>query len=421
LDREIREGGVMSEAIEQEPQVQRWTEQRWLLDNVIRSVGIDWDQPRSFYLNAACGIEASADFATIRERVKKYDDIEAAFVAAARRREARAREAEDDESPVTARSNYFAAAIHWGTAQWSRHSNDAANVAYNARKRDCYLKYAALADHRIEAVSIPFRGKSLPGWFHLPPNYQAGRIPVVISFPGMDTYKEVFVALNGDRWLSRGIAVLALDGPGQAECRVLGLTVSMENWTQVGKAAVEWLLARPEIDPARIGAFGNSFGSFFVTIVTANEPRICACVANSNNLEPGGHSIFQESSPSYKKRFMYMAGFTDEAKFDAFRKTLTWEGQVENIRVPYLVVAGEWDELSPIIHTERMLARMTAPRRFVVYQDARHAIGACASVNNGPHPPTLVADWMAARFAGKPMASERWYVDNGGGVTRTPL
>jgi hypothetical protein len=28
---------------------------------------------------------------------------------------------------------------------------------------------------------------------------------------------------------------------------------------------------------------------------------------------------------------------------------------------------------------------------------------------------------MAARLAGKPMASERWYVDNGGGVTRTAL
>jgi hypothetical protein len=68
-----------------------------------------------------------------------------------------------------------------------------------------------------------------------------------------------------------------------------------------------------------------------------------------------------------------------------------------------------------------MLKCMTAPRCFVVYQDARHAIGACPSVNLGPHPPTLVADWMAARFSGKPMTSERWYVDNSGAVTKTPL
>ena len=180
-------------------------------------------------------------------------------------------------------------------------------------------------------------------------------------------------------------------------------------------------MARPEIDPQKIGAFGNSFGSFFVTIVTANEPRICACVANSNNLEPGFHPIFEEASPSYKKRFMYMAGFTDEAKFDAFRRTLTWEGHAEKICVPYLCVAGEWDELSPMVHTERMLGTMSNPRRLVVYQEARHAIGACPSVNLGPHPPTMVADWMAARFAGKPMANERWYVDNSGAVTKTAI
>ena len=404
-----------------QPHVKRWEDQRWALDNVIRSVTIDWDQPRSFYLNAACGMEASADFAAIRERVKKYADIEPAFANTARRREAKAKAAEADGALVTARDNYFMAAIHWGSAQWSRYENDETNLAFNKSKREEYMNYVRLAAHKIEPVFIPLNGGQMPGWFHLPPNYKGGRIPVVISFPGMDTYKEVFVALKGDRWLERGIAVLALDGPGQAECRVMGLTVSMENWTQVGKAAVDWLMQRPEIDPEKIGAFGNSFGSFFVTIATANEPRIKACVANSNNLEPGFHTIFEEASISYKKRFMYMAGFTDEAKFDAFRKTLTWEGHSTKIKVPYLCVTGEHDELSPIVYSERMLKGMTNPRLFVVYQDARHAIGACPSVNMGPHPPTLVADWMVARLAGKPMASERWFIENSGNVIKTPL
>ncbi len=404
-----------------EPNVRRWTEQRWLVDNIIRANGIDWDQPRSVYMNAACGFEASADFAAIRQRVQKYADVTPAFVATAKRREAKARAAEAEGLSVTARDNYFMAAVHWGAAQWPLHDNDAENLALNANKRTCYGDYVRLADHRIEEVMLPFRGKTVPGWFHLPPGYQGGRIPVVISFPGMDTFKELFVGLHGDRWLSRGVAVLALDGPGQAECRVLGLTVSMENWTTVGKTVVDWLLTRPEIDPARIGLFGNSFGSFFATIVTANEPRIKATIANATCLEPGFHSIFEEASPTFKKRFMYMAGFTDEAAFDAFRQSLTWEGHAENIRVPYLCVAGEAEELSPLVHTERMLACIPGPKRFVIYQDARHAIGATASVNLGPYPPTMVADWMIERFAGKPMASERWYVEGSGNVVKTPL
>jgi len=78
-----------------EPHVRRYEEQRWLLDNVIRANGIDWDQPRSLYLNGPCGNEANADFAGIRERVKKMADIGPAFEAVARRREAKAQAAEE--------------------------------------------------------------------------------------------------------------------------------------------------------------------------------------------------------------------------------------------------------------------------------------------------------------------------------------
>lgn len=85
----------------------RWTEQRWLIDNVIRSVGVDWDQPRTVSYNAPCGPEANADFAAIREKVRKYADIGPAFEATARRREAKAKAAEEEGALVTARQNYF--------------------------------------------------------------------------------------------------------------------------------------------------------------------------------------------------------------------------------------------------------------------------------------------------------------------------
>ena len=404
-----------------EPKVRRWTEQRWIVDNIIQANTLDWDQPRSHYLTAACGIEALGDFTAIRQNVKKYADIEPAFVATAQRREEMARAAEAERHLITARDNYFMAAVHWGASQWTLHSNGERNLHNNRKKRECYTQYARLADHRIEAVQIPFNGSTIPGWFHLPPGYDGGRLPVVISFPGMDTFKEIFVALKGDRWLSRGIAVLAVDGPGQAEARVLGLKVTMENWTTVGKVIVDWLEQRPEIDASRIGVFGNSFGSFFATIVTANEPRIGACVANANNLEPGFHCIFEEATPAFKKRFMYMAGILDEPTFDAYRKTLTWEGHAEKIAVPYLCVAGDADELSPLVHSERMVSLMKAPRRLVVYQGARHALGACPSTSLGPYPPTLVADWMADRLAGEPLISERWLVTPSGAVIKSPL
>src|SRR5215475_2366891 len=199
-----------------EPHVRRFEAQRWLLDNVIRANGIDWDQPRSLYLSGPCGNEANADAA------------------------------EEADRKVTARDNYFMAAVHWGAAQWPYDQNDETNIAYNNKKRECFAKYAALADHHVEAVWIPFKTKAIPAWFHLPPDYQGGHMPVVIAIPGMDSFKEMQVALSNDRFLGRGMAVLAIDGPGQYEAPMIGLYFSVENWMAVGKPLVDWLAARAE-------------------------------------------------------------------------------------------------------------------------------------------------------------------------------
>lgn len=399
--------------------MRRWTEQRWLLDNIIRSVGIDWDQPRTITYNTPCGPEANADFAAIRERVKKYADISPVFESAARRREAKARAAEDAGELVTARNNYFYAAILYAASQWPHDENSEKNLTLNAAKRECYTRYAKHADHRVEAAWIPFQGKALPGWLHLPSGYSGGKLPAVWSIPGMDGFKEANVALYGDRWLTRGIAVLTLEGPGQYESAIKDIHVSIPNWIAAGKAVMDWMAARPELDPQRIAVAGNSFGSFFGTIATAHEPRFKACAVSATCLEPACHTIFEEASPTFKRRFMYMSGYTDEAKFDAFCKTLTWEGHAENIRVPYLCVAGEADELSPLEHAERLLQTLQCPKQLVVYEGSRHSVGNVPSATLGPHPQTLVADWIEARLSGKPLASERWYVEASGRVVKT--
>jgi dienelactone hydrolase len=401
----------------------RFAAQRWLLDTTIRTVGMDWDQPRSIYLSAPMGPEANADFAALRARITRLADASPAFEAVARRREAKAQAAEQNGDLVTARENWFMAAIHWGAAQWPIDENDAQNRAYNGKKRECYTHYARLADHPVEAAWVPLPdGRALPAWFHLPPGHRGERVPVVISLPGMDSFKEMAVAQYGDRWLSRGMAVLALDGPGQYESPVLDIYFTMDAWMQTGKAAVDWLGARPDIDPARIGLSGNSFGSFFGTIAAAHEPRIRAVSVSAVCHEPGFHTIFEEASPTFKMRFMYMSGITDEAEFDRMRQGMTWEGHVERIRVPYLCVAGEFDELSPLEHTERLMRALGGPRRLVVYQDSRHSVGNVPAANLGPMPTILMADWMRATLVdGKPFTSEKWFVEATGRIVKTPL
>jgi len=400
------------------PQCRRFIEQRWLLDNVIKANGIDWDQPRTLYLSAPCGAEAGADFASLRARVQKLADAAPAFAAIAARREGMARQFEVDGALVSARDNYFMAAIHWGGAQWTLDEACEQNIAYNQRKRDCYASYARLAANRVEEVWIPFAGRALPAWLHLPYEYRGGAVPAVVSIPGMDSFKESGVALNGDKWLSRGMAVLAIDGPGQYESPLLGIHFSMDNWARAAGTVMDWLVTRPEIDAGRIGVSGTSFGSLFATVTAASEPRFKACVVNAPCLEPACHTIFQEASPTFKQRFMFMSDIQDEAEFDTFRQSISWNGHAQKIRCPYLCLTGESDELSPLRHVEQMFAEMDCPRRLVIYQDSRHAIGGVPSANLGPFPQGLMADWMWARLHDQPFENERWFVEASGRVRK---
>src|SRR5437870_13073848 len=109
----------------------------------------------------------------------------------------------------------------------------------------------------------------------------------------MDSFKEGQVALYGDRFLNRGVAVLAIDGPGQYEAPLTGLYFSVENWMAAGKPLVDWLAARTEIDAERIGCSATSFGKFFGTILTANQPRIRAFAPMSVRNEALCHLTLQ--------------------------------------------------------------------------------------------------------------------------------
>ncbi|MCX7199022.1 MAG: hypothetical protein NTW37_13875 [Proteobacteria bacterium] len=148
-----------------EPRVQRMEDQRWLVDATIRSVGVEWDQPRLNSYGTACGPLASGDLAAVRARVQKYSDINPAFEGVARRREAVAKKAEAAGHEATARDNWFIASVFWAASQWTLLSNDAHNLANNVRKRECFEAYAKNADHIVEAAWIPLPGGGrLPGW-----------------------------------------------------------------------------------------------------------------------------------------------------------------------------------------------------------------------------------------------------------------
>jgi len=268
-------------------------------------------------------------------------------------------------------------------------------------------------------VEIPFGKQFLPAYLHLPRRPSGGEsFPCVITSQGMDGCKETGAALYGDKFLERDIAVLALDGPGQGECFSRRVLVTEHNHKDAVAAALDYLATRREIDAKRIGYRGTSFASYFGTVAAAGlGDRLAACAVYAVCHEPGAHTIFNVASPTFKMRFMYMAGYQDEAGFDEFTPRLDLRPLAPKITCPYLCVAGGDDELSPIEHTHDLMTRIKSAKKLVVYEGARHAIGPVPSVALGENPHNLIADWFVDRFAGKPMTSEKVYFDSTGRAT----
>jgi hypothetical protein len=77
--------------IETERKVRRWREQRWILDQVIQTRGIDWDQGRTGKIIRNCGPGVEGDLREICRRIQKFADIPREFSSAAARREGQCR------------------------------------------------------------------------------------------------------------------------------------------------------------------------------------------------------------------------------------------------------------------------------------------------------------------------------------------
>lgn len=390
----------------------RMREQRWLLDNVIRQVGVDWDQGRTRYTAYAAGIDAQADFARVRERVKSFADIHPSFAAAARRRHALARAAEGEGHDVEAREHYLAASILWGNAEWPLFGHSPLVEEYNALKVECYHAFIRLAPHSIRAVEIPMRDASLPGYLHLPRG--TAPFPCVVQIGGMDAFKEHRVAIYGDKFLERGIATLAVDIPGQGESLARGLHLTSDSTIEAGRAILAWARGQPEVDPDLMGLAGNSFGSFWATQMAAGDQDLVGCAVTGPIHEPGMRTIFEDASPTFKARFMSMAGFEDEAAFDEFARSLDLTPDAPRITSPYMVLAGEHDELSPLVNTYRLIEDVSAPVRLVVFEGERHSVGGGPASRFGPNRHHLVADWFRELFAGVSQVDSYQVVDTTG-------
>lgn len=392
--------------------MRRWKEQRWILDNLIRTVGVDWDQGRTSRMVTFCSPKILPDVQLIRQRVRRFSDIAREFSKAGKRRLEMAEKAEQEGHLVLARECYFMAAQLYLNSQWPLFEDDhPERVKFGEVGARCYDKYIQYASHPIERVEIPFQGRSLPALLHLPPR---GRppYPAVLSVPGMDAIKED-TPMYGNPYLERGFALLTLDGPGQGESNLRKIRVTAENYAEAGVKAMDYLCSRKDIDPSRLGLVGVSMGTYWGFRVAAAERRLKACAFMLPCWEDGMDTLFNMASPTFKMNFMYMAGYEKEEEFDRFMKTLKLSGLEEKIPCPVMLITGEDDDLSPMDVTLALFSKIKQPKKLVMFEGQKHSLEV-------PYV-DYAADWMQDWFSGKTPRSEKIYVELTGMERITPL
>ena len=144
-----------------------------------------------------------------------------------------------------------ALAWHWGKFVFV--DDPAQQRAAHERAVACFLRAAPALTPPAELVRNPYGDTTLAAYLRVPPANGFADPPVVIMAPGLDSTKEELQA-TAEYFLARGLATLAVDGPGQGESEY---ELPIEpGYEKVATAAVDYLQDRAGLDRDRIGLFG---------------------------------------------------------------------------------------------------------------------------------------------------------------------
>lgn len=290
---------------------------------------------------------------------------------------------------------YLRAALCLIRSSWSVLDPDHPDKAHrHGRAIEAYDKvielHPAYEMEKVE-ITLPFHDETMPAVFHLTGDDNA---PTILHLPGMDMAKEQSPNVLHNRFVDRGMNILTIDGPGQGEARIRGITdATNQTYQQAGRAAIDWLVDRPEVDASRIGVYGTSMGSYFGPRVAIEDDRVAA-LGLIKGTWYGKDIIFEQAPPSFKKRYMYMSGHTDEAAFDEFAERMTIDGLEDEIDAATFIGHGEYDELMPRSAAKRLYERLDTPKHLQLYENEFHPIGGADVMNE-------LVDWFTRVWRGE--------------------
>ncbi|HEX6511300.1 MAG TPA: alpha/beta hydrolase [Chloroflexota bacterium] len=283
-----------------------------------------------------------------------HDTWAAAFSEAAAPYEQRAREAEARGDASTAEQAYLSAYAYYRLARYPTTNSPGKKAAYE-KSVASYLKAARYFDPPLERVEIPFaarpdEGVKIIAYWRRPRGSE--RVPAVVSWGGIDGYKE---DRRAQPFLERGIAMLAVDNAGVGHSPIKGAADA----DRLFDTLLDWIQARPDVDAQRVGIMGASTGGYWAAKLAHTRRDRIRCAVNHGGcahyaFTPEWIEKAQHGEYAYElAETLAYAFYGDDAGFDEWLErspslSLVTQGVLDQPSAPLLCVNGTKDTIFPI-------------------------------------------------------------------------
>jgi FrsA-like alpha/beta hydrolase family protein len=198
----------------------------------------------------------------------------------AERNRIRGDEAEAAGHINTAMTCWLRAVDYYRQAEFWLLPDDPRRLETFTKCEGCFQKAIAYFVVPGETVQIPYEeGSHLYGYFLRAP-FDIEKQPVIISFGGLDSFKEELLYMVGNGMLARGISCLLVDGPGQGgTLRREGIASRFDYEVPVGRC-IDYLETRDDVDLSRIAVSGTSLGGYYAARAASKEHRLAAAISH---------------------------------------------------------------------------------------------------------------------------------------------
>ncbi|MER7512300.1 alpha/beta hydrolase [Streptomyces lavendulae] len=178
-------------------------------------------------------------------------------------------------------AQYYAQALFYVLGTTSPADEKAVYLAGRA----AWDAFTRLCSPAVVRAKVPYGGTHLPVWFFRPDG-PARRRPTVILTNGSDGQNVDMWTYGVSAALDRGWNALVYDGPGQGQLLFVEEIPFTTRWEEVVAPLVDWLVARGDVDAARIALTGLSMGGNLVARAAAFEHRLAAVVCEPGCVSP---------------------------------------------------------------------------------------------------------------------------------------